>query len=120
MIIDDFFPSKYLKSADLKGKDVALTIRDVERKQFEEETKPIVWFEGTTKGLILNRTNFGSIAQLHGRDTDTWIGKRVALFGTEVDFRGTQTLAIRVRLTAPAETAPKPEPATITDNDIPF
>ena len=115
MKLEDFYPSKYLKSADLDGKDVALTIRDVERKQFEEEVKPIVWFEGTTKGLILNRTNFGTIAELHGPDTDTWIGKRVTLFGTEVDFRGTQTLAIRVRLTAPAEPErpPEPEPATI-------
>ena len=113
MNIDDFFPSKYLKSDDLNGKDVALTIRDVERKQFEEEIKPIVWFEETTKGLVLNRTNFGSISKLHGRETDTWLGKRVALFGTEVDFRGTATMAVRVRLKVPPETG-------ITDDDIPF
>ena len=100
MKIDDFFPSKYLKSADFDG-DQALTIVSVLREDFEGDKKPIVSFQETDKELVLNRTNFTTIAHLHGQDTDSWIGEQIQLFTTEVDFRGQQVLAIRVRMKAP-------------------
>ena len=101
MKLDDVFPSTYLKSSDLQSEDVVFTIRSVERKEFDDEPKPICWFEETSKGLVLNRTNFKSIAKLHGDDSEDWHGQRITLFGTEVTFRGTPTTAIRVRLTVP-------------------
>ena len=113
MKLDDFYPSNYLKANDLKGEDVVFTIRDVERQEFDDGTKPICWFEEVSKGLVLNRTNFTSIAKLHGDDSEDWQGKRIALFGTEVAFRGTPTLAIRVRLTVP-------EAVEVGKDPIPF
>ena len=98
MKLEDFFPNKYLKAADLHGRDMSLTIKGVEREQFEDGAKPVLWFEETKKAWILNRTNFLSIAQLHGDDTHDWMGKRIVLFATEVSFRGTPTMGIRVRL----------------------
>ncbi len=113
MKLDDFYPSNYLKANDLKGEDVVFTIRDVERIEFDDGTKPICQFEEGTKSLVLNRTNFTSIAKLHGEDTETWKGKQISLFGTEVAFRGTPTLAIRVRLTVP-------EAVEVSEGPIPF
>jgi len=101
MRLDDIYPSIYMRADDLKGEDVVFTIREVERRDFDDGPKPICWFEESSKGLVLNRTNFKSIIKLHGDDSDSWQGKRIALFGTEVAFRGTPTLAIRVRLTVP-------------------
>ena len=113
MRLDDVFPSAYLKASDLQNEDVVFKIRDVERKDFDDEPKPICWFEETTKGLVLNRTNFKSIAKLHGDDSDDWTGKLITLFGTEVTFRGTPTMAIRVRLTVP-------EAVEVGEDPIPF
>ncbi len=113
MKLNDVFPSTYLKANDLIGYDVVFTIRDVDRQEFDDGTKPLVWFEELSKGLVLNRTNFTSIAKLHGEDSEDWQGKRIALFGTEVAFRGTPTLAIRVRLTVP-------EAVAVSEGPIPF
>jgi hypothetical protein len=52
--------------------------------------------------MVLNKTNADTISRLHTPETDNWIGKRIALFATEVDFAGKQTLALRVRMKAPA------------------
>lgn len=101
MKFDDFFKSKFLKSSDLDDEDMILTIKKVEAEQFEGDLKPVVWFEETKKGLVLNRTNFRSIVQLHGQSTDTWVGKRIALFEVEVSFRSTPIMAIRIRLRVP-------------------
>lgn len=131
MRMKDYYPSNWLKAEDLDGKDVALTIKNVESKSFgDNEVKPLVTFEGTEKGLILNKTNFGTIAALYGDETDYWIGRKIKLYSTEVDFRGTTTLAIRIRLekfsTAEAATArdtllaAEPKAVEITDDDIPF
>lgn len=101
MRLENFYPSQYLKVSDLNSEDVALTIKNLESKEFENGVKPVLWFEEIEKGLILNRTNFSSIAKLHGDDSEGWIGKRISLFATEVSFRGTPTMAIRVRLKVP-------------------
>ena len=111
MKYSDFFPSIYLKSQDLDGDDRTLTIKSLERKEFDDGLKPVLSFEEIDKRLILNRTNFKTIEELHGANTAGWIGQHIALYATEVDFRGNSTLAIRVRLKAPA---------AIGDEDIPF
>lgn len=105
MNINNAFPSKWLKSGDIEGDDLVLTIARVEIETVgqgeDAEQKPIVYFDETEKGLVLNKTNADSIARLHGPETDAWTGKRIALFSTEVDFGGKQTLALRVRLKSP-------------------
>ena len=113
MDINSAFPSKWLKSGDLGDSDLTLTITHVVMEEIgqgtEAEEKPIVYFQEEEKGLVLNKTNADTISRLYGHNTDGWIGKPVTLFSTEVDFKGSQTLAIRVRLRAPkagrAETA---------------
>lgn len=104
MRINDVFPSKYLKADELDG-DLALTIRDVQIEKVgsgkDAEDKPVLYFEETDKGLACNKTNCKTISKLYGDETDDWIGKRIALFATEVDFQGDQVLAIRVRMKAP-------------------
>lgn len=107
MNINNAFPSKYLKSGDLpENGDLALTIKEVSLETVgqdaDAEQKPIVYFDETDKGMVLNKTNALTIANLYGPETSGWTGKRIALFATEVDFAGKQTLAIRVRLRAPA------------------
>ena len=86
MNIDKLFPSRYLKAPDLNSENVigtvsrfaVETVRDVQSGKDEEQA--VVHFEEIEKGLILNRTNAESIAALHGRETEVWLGKRITLF----------------------------------------
>jgi hypothetical protein len=111
MRISEAFPSKYLEGKTLDG-DLSLTIKHVEMETVGQgddvDTKPVVYFNEVNKGLILNKTNANTVSHLHGDDTEDWIGKRITIFPTEVDFQGKQVMAIRVRLRAPGGTAPAP------------
>jgi hypothetical protein len=132
--INQQFPSKYLKAdTDIPDDgDLIVTIDTVQIETIgqgaDQENKPVVYFRETDKGLVLNKTNAQTIKGLFGFETDDWEGKRIALFGTEVDFAGKQTLAIRVRMKAPAsrnrplatETAKEPVAVGATEERDPF
>ena len=59
--------------------------------------KPVIYFQGKKKGLVMNRTNGETIASLYGDETEKWRGALVTLFATTVLFQGRSTAAIRVR-----------------------
>ena len=111
MKISELFPSRYLKAADLDGDEV-FTAESLNQEELGDDTKPVLYFEEMEKGLVLNRTNANTIASLYGQDTEDWVGKRITLFATEVDFRGQQALAIRVRMLPPKKRKRK-----VTDAD---
>lgn len=100
--INDLFPSRYLKSADIGEQDLVLTIKAVEVEDMVNdngtERKPVLYFREVSKGLVLNRTNADVISQLYGPAIDSWPGKQIMLYLTEVTFRGKTSLGIRVRL----------------------
>lgn len=115
----------FLKHEDLQGHAVRLTIEHVPTEEIRgehgNEKKLVVRFAGKDKGLVLNRTNAESIAEIAGSDdTDDWSGVRIVLFPDKTKFGGKTVDCIRVR--APqGKPEPKPEPvAALTDDDIPF
>ena len=75
--------SKYLRAKDLQGKRVILKIREVSLVQFEDDgktkSKPVIWFEGKEKGMVLNGTNTEVLCRDFGADSNGWIGKEVQL-----------------------------------------
>ena len=80
-------------------KILVLTIKDVTDEEVGEdrEVKFILSFREIEKELILNKTNARILADRFGKDPIGWIGKKVALYSTEVSFAGKMTLAIRIR-----------------------
>jgi len=126
MNINDAFPSQqWLKAGDLQGRDVTVTISHVASEDVGDGSKPVVYFQDKEKGLVLNRTNGSTIADLHGIETNNWQGKQITLFPTQVDYRGQQVAAIRVRLTGAVAAAPATQPdmgshAPDLESDIPF
>ena len=52
-------------------------------------------------GLVLNKTNAATIADLYSEETTNWAGKPITLFTTQVEFRGKQVRCIRVKMDAP-------------------
>ena len=111
--MNSMFPSKWLAAADLDEQGNTLTIADVTQERIgqgeEQELKWVVHFREKEKGLVLNKTNATSIASCLGDDTDEWLGCKVVLYPTEVQFSGKMVEAIRVKEKA-TKAANKPAP----------
>jgi hypothetical protein len=104
MKISQAFPSKYLKHADLNGREVAKQIASVSQEKvgLNGDERPVLHFVGESRGFILNKTNARTMSAAYGDDTESWRGKAITLYPTRVDFRGTPTDTIRVRVSPPA------------------
>ncbi|MGV3518837.1 MAG: hypothetical protein ACO1TH_17255 [Luteitalea sp.] len=114
MRIGSAFPSKYLKAADLQGRRVAVTIDRVELEDVDDgDHKPVLYFRGAERGLVLNRTNAAALTDHLGTDeTDQWRGRRVVLFPTRVDFQGRRVDAIRIDPAEASSASSVPAPAS--------
>lgn len=117
MQIDDAFPSKYMKSADLPEETVVpFVIEKVETEEVgrEKQLRPIIYFKGQDKGFVCNKTNGNTLKKiLASGDTDNWIGKTIKLYRTEVQFGDEMVESIRVSIKG--SKPPKPQ-----DDEIPF
>lgn len=103
MRISEAFPSKYVSAADLRGDSRVLTMTVVEMEKIGEDTKPVLYFRGTDKGLALNKTNANKIAEIYGDDTSEWRDQQIVLFPTMTDYQGKSVEAVRVRLVMPKD-----------------
>ena len=127
LMISAAFPSQYLKCADLKGKPWDMKIRTVVMEDLgrgnDKEPKPVLYFDGDHKGLVLNKTNANAIVNSYGDDTGNWTGKYIQVFPTTTEFKGETVDAIRVRVVPEAQPEKPPTAAPMDDdlNDsIPF
>lgn len=98
----DCFPGKYLKKEDCDG---GLTLC-IERLETEEVRTPDgrvsdhrhCYFQDCGKPLVLNQTNWCTIADMYGDDDDDWAGHWVELFNDRsVAFQGKKEGGIRIR-----------------------
>ncbi len=98
MNIQEAFPSKYIKAADLNDQNVRVIMERVEMEDIGDDgDKPVLYFRGKSKGMVMNKTNSNNIAIVYGDETDDWIGKEIILYPTMVDYQGRSVPAIRVR-----------------------
>ncbi len=145
MNIESAFPSKYLKAADIPdGQQVPVTIdrvgvEDPSGNGDPDENKPVIYFTGKKKGMVMNVTNKNTIVSAYGTDTDNWCGKPILLYKAETSYAGQMVPCIRMRIPKGAVTGggqyprtqasvaaePKPGPEVFADagvnpDDIPF
>jgi len=130
MDINGAFPSKYLKASDIAAAQPVVQIDRVVVEQVgrEQEHKPVVYFVGKSKGVVLNKTNARAIAQIAGSsETDDWAGTSVQLYVAQVEFSGESMEAIRIRAPRaaqpkrqPTPPTPPPPPAAEDADDCPF
>ncbi len=99
MRISEKFPSNYVSEVDLKGqaRTMVMTVVTMEEVGMKKDMKPVVYFQGAKKRLILNKTNASVISSLYGDDTTGWVGKFIELFPTTTDFQGEVKPCVRVR-----------------------
>ena len=118
MDINAAFPSNWLKSPDLGGRDVTVEMADVRLEEVgqgaDAEELPVLYFQGQTKGLILNKTNARTISGLYGSETTGWSGRAVTLYPTTTTYGSETRDCIRIKAptgpVAPAEPPPPPPP----------
>lgn len=129
MNINQAFPSKYLRAADIGDAQPVVTIEKVLMEEVgqgeRKELKPVVYFAGKSKGLVLNKTNATMISRVAASDdTDDWKGVQIKLIAAEVEFQGELTMALRVREPKAKATKPAAAAAAVatapTDDEIPF
>lgn len=109
MNINEAFPSKYLKASDLKGAKVRVTISRVESEEVGDGKKPVAYFNGKEKGLVLNKTNAMIIASEHGPETEGWAGAEIYLYPGKTQFNGQMVDCLKVE-TMPREPGSDDEP----------
>ena len=127
MDINSVYPSTsgYLRAADLKGRDSVVTVQRFTLEDLGDKAeKPVIGFQESEKRLVLNRTNAAQMQQLFGAETEGWIGKRLTLYPTTVNYQGDMVACIRLRgaeqFAAPPAAPPGGAAPRLTDADIPF
>jgi hypothetical protein len=102
------FESKYIGAWSLQGRDVTVTIARIVAAEIVGEggmksKKPLVYFVGKEKPLILNKTMLKSLFDLHATfSARDLVGKRVTLYATKCQgARGGEVDCVRIRPTIP-------------------
>ncbi|MBK9260809.1 MAG: hypothetical protein IPM54_13445 [Polyangiaceae bacterium] len=116
--IDLAYPTKYVKAADLKGRDVTVRIvcleSDVLVMQGGKKERKNVLTMATLQGkqlgkqLVLNKTNARLIAGQHGPLIEAWTGKEITIYPTTTKCGRDMVECVRVRgrVTKNAEDVP--------------
>ena len=127
MNINDLFPSKYLKAADIGDQEFHVTIdrlalEQVRNQKGQFEEKPVLYFQGAHKGLILSGPNAHTIGALYGPETGQWPGKRITLYVAFGERHFGKTFnVVRVRPTPPPDSsAPAAATASSPKSPVPM
>jgi hypothetical protein len=104
--------SDYLKADDMAGKTARVVISGVEDVEFDKGLKPVLSFEGKSKRLVINATNFDILCAGISNNTNDWVGHSITLRGEKTSFKGKLVNSIRVSV-------PK-QPKQAKTQDIPF
>jgi hypothetical protein len=109
--INQMFPSKWLRVDDLRGKSHVVKITRIASHKVgpREESRWVMYFEGHSKGLILNKGNALAIAELYGDESDAWIGQEITIYPGQVKYKGQLVPSVCVRNPRPGPPPPDPD-----------
>jgi hypothetical protein len=107
------FPSPWFAASDFDAVGKEMTIGNVMLQQVFAEFKPVVFFNGQEKAMVLNPTNNKILMGFFGKDSKDWTGKRIVLFSFTAMFQGQPQLRLGVRL--PDGHAQPAAPAQVTN-----
>jgi len=112
----DYFKteSKYFRASDFP-KEIICTIGSVDSCEFKNDdggaaVKPVLHFKDMPQALVLNKTNFTALSLMFGEDSDSWAGKKIALYPSRVEFKGKTLPTIKVKRPQKAAAAPSGHP----------
>ncbi len=113
MMKEDVFESKYLKGEDIGDSDVKVIIAKIEAEVLKEgeKPKPVAYFKGKTKGMVINSGNWDALEYAYGPESDDWIGQPATIFTIMGTFQGVTKPWLRIK--APRKGNAKKAPPVI-------
>jgi hypothetical protein len=102
MNVKAMFPSNYIAHEDLQSQDVPVQIAGCRMEPLKQDNgpdreKPVLYFVGHQRGLVLNQVNAMTISSLYGDETEAWRGRWITLYPTQCQFGARMVDCIRVR-----------------------
>jgi hypothetical protein len=101
MKTSDAFPARFLQTATVKTKPIVATISHVDMMTVgqgaDQKQKPVLHFADDVKPLIVNKTNWLSLADALGDDTEGWSGHKVRVYVARTQYGGKPTDGLRVQ-----------------------
>lgn len=105
VLVDEVYGGNYISAASLKSEKLVnklLTISSAETMEIgqgeKSKTKIALSFKEIEKRLLLNKTNAAILSENFGNETDEWVGKKIKLNITKVNFQGSIVDGIGVML----------------------
>ncbi len=114
MNVNDLYPSKYIKSDDIGNQRLQLQVARIKMEEVAENepAKPVMYFHGKEKGMVLNKTNALLCAHCWGSETDAWPNQWLDLFVEPKMFQGKVVNGLSVAPKLPnSNSAPAEQPA---------
>lgn len=100
----EVFPSKWLKAEDLGDKEPTVIIDKIVLEEFDNGQKPVMYFKGKEKGVVINKTNWSMLEHLcRSEESDEWVGQKIRLVVEMVPFQGKVVPSIRVKRALPQD-----------------
>ncbi|MCP4571458.1 MAG: hypothetical protein GY838_03830 [bacterium] len=109
--IETYYPSPFLKAADLGGEQRLVTIAKISPPVsvgMGDDKKPLIHFDGAPKPMVLNVTNFLTIKAMYGSTDTDWVGRQVFIVPTTTEYQGKVVPCIRVKPGVPTATPEQP------------
>ena len=100
--ISESFSGKWLNATDVGPlhKTLKTTITEITEEEIgqgaDKKVKLVAWLKDSEKGLVLNKTNGTTLAEIYGDETDDWAGKRIVLKVVKVDYQGKSMPGLRI------------------------
>ena len=97
---DEAFPGKFLKAADVKETPLIAVISYVEKEKVgqgsDQKEKPVMYFQDADKPMVVNSTNWDTLAEAYGEDSDGWSGCKIKVYSAPTQYQGKRTEGLRV------------------------
>jgi hypothetical protein len=110
MKVNDVFPSKYVKGAELPPHGMMITIQSVQPEkmrrpgQGSEVDGWVLWAAGAKRAIVLTPALARQIAQvLDEQEMDKWAGQQVVIYPEPMMVAGSARVAIRARASLPRQ-----------------
>lgn len=114
------YDADYWGSWDLENGDKTVTIKrcvggELTGPGGKKSKKPVLYVEGSEKGIPLNKTNGKTIASMYGNYVADWAGKRITLFksSTRNPQDGGEIDCIRIRPEKPGNAVAAPSLSSV-------
>jgi hypothetical protein len=113
MDMERAIPSPWFSASDFDSVGKEFTIGNVMMQQVQAQFKPVIFFQGQEKALILNGTTNKVLIGLYGKESNAWTGKKIVLYSYMGQPQFGNPAQLRLGVRAPDNQAQPEKPSPI-------